>query len=110
MILFVLTFLLSTMVAFGAGVVVRRVAPAIGAVVPPRPDRWHSQPTPTLGGIGIAAGTLGGCLVLLAGVALSVEPIIWISVLLAALAMFVIGVLDDRLQLSPLAKLVSSLI
>ena len=33
----------------------------------------------------------------------------WVPVLLAALAMFVVGVLDDRLQLSPLAKLVASL-
>ena len=31
----------------------------------------------------------------------------WLPVLLAALAMFVVGVLDDRLQLSPLAKLVA---
>ena len=33
----------------------------------------------------------------------------WAPVALAALAMFVVGVLDDRLQLSPLAKLVASL-
>ena len=36
-------------------------------------------------------------------------PADWVPVPLAALAMFVVGVLDDRLQLSPLAKLVSSL-
>jgi UDP-GlcNAc:undecaprenyl-phosphate GlcNAc-1-phosphate transferase len=34
----------------------------------------------------------------------------WLPVVLAAAAMFVVGVLDDRLQLSPLAKFVSSLI
>ena len=33
----------------------------------------------------------------------------WAPVVLAALAMFVVGVLDDRLQLSPVAKLVASL-
>ena len=33
-----------------------RGAASIGAVVPPRPDRWHSAPTPTMGGIAIAAG------------------------------------------------------
>ena len=36
-------------------------------------------------------------------------PAEWMPVPLAALAMFVVGVLDDRLQLSPVAKLVSSL-
>jgi UDP-GlcNAc:undecaprenyl-phosphate GlcNAc-1-phosphate transferase len=33
----------------------------------------------------------------------------WLPVLLASLAMFVVGVLDDRLQLTPVAKLVASL-
>ena len=33
----------------------------------------------------------------------------WLSVLVAALAMFVVGLFDDRLQLSPIAKLVASL-
>jgi len=33
---------------------VRRTAPAIGAVVAPRADRWHSEPTPTMGGVAIA--------------------------------------------------------
>jgi UDP-N-acetylmuramyl pentapeptide phosphotransferase/UDP-N-acetylglucosamine-1-phosphate transferase len=34
----------------------------------------------------------------------------WAWVLLAALAMFVVGFYDDRLQLSPIAKLVASLV
>ena len=33
----------------------------------------------------------------------------WSAVLIAALAMFVVGLFDDRLQLSPVAKLVASL-
>ena len=37
---------------FAAGGLVRRVAIRAGAVVPPRPDRWHRMPTPTFGGIG----------------------------------------------------------
>jgi UDP-GlcNAc:undecaprenyl-phosphate GlcNAc-1-phosphate transferase len=39
-----------------------------------------------------------------------IAPAEWLPILLAAIAMFVVGVLDDRFQLSPLAKLVSSLI
>ena len=95
----------------GLGALVRRFAPAVGAVVPPRPDRWHNAPTPTMGGIAIALATLAGVAVaatrldLLAPSAASG----WVPVLLASLAMFVVGLADDRLQLSPLAKLVASL-
>jgi UDP-GlcNAc:undecaprenyl-phosphate GlcNAc-1-phosphate transferase len=96
----------------GFGALVRRLAPSLGAVVPPRPDRWHSAPTPTMGGIAILLGTFAG----FAAVALTLDgrgavgaERDWVPVVLAALAMFVVGVLDDRLQLSPLAKLVASL-
>ena len=110
MIEFVLAFVVATVVSVVLSGLVRRFATAIGAVVPPRADRWHSAPTPTLGGIAIAAATT------LAVVAASVvfpesfQSPTWIPILAAGLAMFAIGMLDDRVQLSPLAKLVSSLI
>jgi UDP-GlcNAc:undecaprenyl-phosphate GlcNAc-1-phosphate transferase len=91
------------------GGLVRRYAPTSGAVVPPRPDRWHSEPTPTMGGIAIAAATIAGFVALVARPDLIDVPAEWVPVPLAALAMFAVGVFDDRLQLSPLAKLVSSL-
>ncbi len=108
--LIIFTFTVAAAFAVALGSVVRRVAPAIGAVVPPRADRWHGQPTPTLGGVAIAGATTVGFLVVL--VRPDVLPWLdtWLPVPLAALAMFIIGVLDDRLQLSPLAKLVCSLI
>jgi UDP-GlcNAc:undecaprenyl-phosphate GlcNAc-1-phosphate transferase len=105
-----IAFVLATSAGVAFGGAVRRAAPAVGAVVPPRADRWHEQPTPTMGGVAIAAATVLGFLIVL------VRPDIlpwldtWMPVPIAALAMFIIGVLDDRLQLSPLAKLVSSLI
>ena len=105
-----IAFVLATSAGVAFGGAVRRAAPAVGAVVPPRADRWHDQPTPTMGGVAIAAATVLGFLIVL------VRPDIlpwldtWMPVPMAALAMFIIGVLDDRLQLSPLAKLVSSLI
>jgi UDP-GlcNAc:undecaprenyl-phosphate GlcNAc-1-phosphate transferase len=91
------------------GGLVRRYAPISGAVVPPRPDRWHTEPTPTMGGIAIAAATIAGFVALVARPDLIDVPAEWVPVPLAALAMFAVGVFDDRLQLSPLAKLVSSL-
>lgn len=102
-------FVVATALSVLLGAVVRRSAPAIGAVVPPRPDRWHNTPTPTMGGVGIAIAVVGGFLLVLLQPRLIDASFTWAAVLLAGLAMFVIGVLDDRLQLSPLAKLVSSL-
>jgi len=89
---------------------VRRTAPAIGAVVPPRADRWHSEPTPTMGGVAIAVAAVLGFGVIVGESHAMIPPAGWLPIPLAAIAMFVVGVLDDRFQLSPLAKLVASLI
>jgi UDP-GlcNAc:undecaprenyl-phosphate/decaprenyl-phosphate GlcNAc-1-phosphate transferase len=104
-----LGFLIATAAALWLGAIVRRCAPAIGAVVPPRPDRWHSNPTPTMGGIAIALGTVAGFAVIAFVPERAVVTTAWPAVLLAALSMSVVGMFDDRLQLSPVAKLVSSL-
>jgi UDP-N-acetylmuramyl pentapeptide phosphotransferase/UDP-N-acetylglucosamine-1-phosphate transferase len=57
-----IALLATFVVALGASVVLgsvmRRVAASIGAVVPPRPDRWHNEPTPTMGGVAIVAALL----------------------------------------------------
>ena len=62
-----------------------------------------------MGGIAIAAGTLLAFAMIAFRPDLVGPPADWLPVPLAAFAMFVVGVLDDRLQLSPLAKLVASL-
>ncbi len=108
--LVLLVLVIATAVAIVTGGVMRRVAPALGAVVPPRADRWHDQPTPTMGGVAIVVAAAVGFLPVL----LWPETLPWIDtwfpVPLAALAMFVIGVFDDQWQMSPVAKLVASLI
>jgi UDP-GlcNAc:undecaprenyl-phosphate GlcNAc-1-phosphate transferase len=109
-VLLILTFTLAAASAVALGALVRRAAPAVGAVVPPRADRWHDHPTPTMGGVAIASATALGFLAVIIRPDVLPWPDTWVPVPLAALAMFVVGVLDDRLQLSPLAKLVSSLI
>jgi UDP-GlcNAc:undecaprenyl-phosphate GlcNAc-1-phosphate transferase len=101
------TFFVSIAASVLLGAVMRRVSAAIGAVVPPRPDRWHNSPTPSMGGVAIAVATITGLALTVFG-ADSLGGA-WVPVLLAALAMFAVGVMDDRLQLSPLAKLVASL-
>src|SRR5688572_16195991 len=102
---------MATVTAVAMGALVRRIAPAVGAVVPPRPDRWSSAPTPTMGGIAIALSTIAGFIVVgLATPTAASASSAWAWVLLAALGMFVVGFYDDRLQLSPIAKLVASLV
>ena len=105
-----LAFLISMLACVALCALVRRTAPAIGAVVPPRADRWHSEPTPTMGGVAIAVGTVLGFGVIVGQAHAMIPPAAWLPIPLAAIAMFVVGVLDDRFQLSPLAKLVASLI
>ena len=95
--------LVSALVSFIAGALVRRAAIRAGAVVPPRPERWHRHPTPPFGGIGIAVGTFAG---LLAGGGLAVAA--W-PVLAAGAALFVAGWYDDTAPMSALAKMVSTL-
>src|SRR5688572_6131045 len=109
MIFLAIVFAITAACSVAGGAWVRRFAPASGAVVPPRPDRWHTSPTPTMGGIAIAASTVAGFTAIIARPELIGAAADWIPVPLAAVAMFVVGVFDDRLQLSPLAKLVSSL-
>ena len=108
-ILLAVVFVIAAASSLAGGALVRRLATARGAVVPPRPDRWHTAPTPTMGGIAIVAGTMAGFGALALRPDLVTPPAQWIEVPLASLAMFVVGVLDDRLQLSPVAKLVASL-
>jgi len=110
LIYFSLAFLISLAASLALCAAVRRSAPAFGAVVPPRADRWHSQPTPTMGGMAIAIAAVLGFSAVVSHVKGDVLTVAWLPIPLAAIAMFVVGVLDDRVQLSPLAKLVSSLI
>ena len=105
-----LAFLISMLASLALSGLVRRAAPAVGAVVRPRADRWHSEPTPTMGGIAIAVATVLGFGLIVGQAHSAMPPPAWLPVPLAAIAMFVVGALDDRFQLSPLAKLVSSLI
>jgi UDP-GlcNAc:undecaprenyl-phosphate GlcNAc-1-phosphate transferase len=98
-----IVFTAAVFVSFAAGAAVRLGAARLGAVVAPRPDRWHRQPTPTFGGIAIGIGTLAG-LVLSGEISGPALPI-----LAVAGALFVIGWYDDVSPMSALAKMVSSL-
>ena len=98
---------LALLIAFAAAVlltpIVRRVAIAVGAVAVPKQDRWHKQPVPLLGGIGIAAATM----IAFAFIGGDRSPVI--PALVAGMAMFLVGVVDDALHLKPSTKLTAQI-
>jgi UDP-GlcNAc:undecaprenyl-phosphate/decaprenyl-phosphate GlcNAc-1-phosphate transferase len=102
------TFLLSFVFSLLLVPFVRWLSFRTGKVSKPRKDRWHSQPTPTLGGIGMFSACM---LALLAMVALngSWGEVRWHLVAASAL-IFGLGVLDDFHPLSPPAKLVVQIV
>jgi len=77
-------------------------------VAVPSNERWHEQPTPTFGGVGIFAGFIGGILL-----ALAVGAVEWSGELAGILAgvtiVFVAGLIDDLRHLSPVAKLAAQI-
>jgi UDP-GlcNAc:undecaprenyl-phosphate GlcNAc-1-phosphate transferase len=97
------TVLAAAVASFAVAGMVRRAALARGMVVAPRPDRWHQQPTPTYGGVGVLFGLIVGAWIA-GGLGASAWP-----VLSAGIALFVAGWYDDLMPMSALAKMVSSL-
>ena len=87
---------------------VRRVSFKLGRVAQPREDRWHHQPTPTLGGVGIFLSF---------AISLLVCQLIfpdgnWVrwSFLSGSLLMFAVGLYDEFRPMSPAAKLVGQIL
>ena len=77
-------------------------------VAVPSADRWHEQPTPLLGGIGIFAGLTAG--LWLAAAAGAFEPTeALLGIYLGCALIFVSGLVDDVYGLNPLAKLAAQI-
>ncbi len=74
----------------------------LGWVARPRADRWHKSPTALMGGIGIFGGAL-------AGWAVTGEWRTMLPLLIASGLMFVLGFVDDRVQLRPHHKLLGQI-
>jgi UDP-GlcNAc:undecaprenyl-phosphate GlcNAc-1-phosphate transferase len=64
------------------------------------PHKRHSNPTPIAGGFILIAGLLAGSLIKLAELPTSFQ-----GILIAAVMIFLMGLIDDRLNLSPVLKL-----
>ena len=95
-------------VSFACMPLLRRVAFRVGVVDRPDALRVHTRPTALLGGAGILAGFLAGMIVAwrmdaFADVFLTITPPL--GVCLGAIAIYIVGQLDDILDVSPPAKL-----
>jgi UDP-GlcNAc:undecaprenyl-phosphate GlcNAc-1-phosphate transferase len=82
--------------------VVRQIGFRLGYVVKPREDRWHREPTPTLGGVAIATTVL-----LLASVQADGSRL-WV-LLLGSGVIFLVGLVDDLISLKPYSKLIAEI-
>lgn len=80
----------------------RWLAIRLDVVARPRADRWHRSVVPMLGGVAIGSATLLTGLITGLGATLP-------AVLFASMAMFVMGLVDDILQLRPATKLVTQI-
>ncbi len=87
---------------------VRYVSIQRGLVVEPRMDRWHHDPTPTMGGIGIV---LAFSVTIIVSWILnpSQAEIPW-GILAGALVIFILGLYDDIKELSPPMKITGQLV
>lgn len=91
-----MTVVIAAIVSFLAALalvpICRRVALRLGYIATPKPDRWHTTPTPILGGIVIA-------IVPLVGSVLGADVQRFWPLLAAAAALFIVGLLDDVIGL-----------
>lgn len=95
-------------IAFGLSLaatsVCERVGRRVGMVAPLRNDRWHRAPVPLLGGVAIALGAL----LPLTGVPGGSPRLALLT--LTALAVMVVGLVDDAWSLSPQLKLICQIL
>lgn len=95
-----LAFLISLSSSLILVPLVRWATKKTGQVAQPRQDRWHSQPTPSLGGIAIFAAF--ALAVLSTGTKMQLP---W-GLLIGSGVAFLLGIIDDLRGISPQAKLV----
>ena len=83
---------------------VREIAQKKGFVAKPKTDRWHKRPTALLGGVAIYLATI---LVFALFVAPQTETLV---ILFGSSILFVVGLVDDILQIKPYQKLIGQFI
>ncbi len=77
-------------------------------VAVPSGERWHDQPTPTFGGVGIYAGFVAAVLLAVAVGAVESSSEL-LGILAGVTLVFLAGLVDDLRHLSPIAKLAAQI-
>ena len=95
-----LTFVIALFASIILVPIIRVIARRLGKVAQPRGDRWHSQPTPYLGGVAIFGAF---AIALIFSGRWGSMPL---GLLIGAGIAFLVGVIDDFYNLSPQTKLV----
>jgi UDP-GlcNAc:undecaprenyl-phosphate GlcNAc-1-phosphate transferase len=97
-----LPFLAGFLIALVLVPVARMLAHRTNIVARPRNDRWHRGTVPLLGGVAMAGGMFFGAILL----NVAAEIVVPLS---AAMAMFIVGLVDDALALKPTTKLIAQI-
>ena len=83
--------------------IVRGLARHFGMVAKPKNDRWHKRPTALMGGVAIFLPVVLICALMVGG-----SPQFWV-VLGSSTLLFLVGLVDDVLNLKPYQKLIGQL-
>jgi len=104
-----LPLVLSFVVALGLTPVVILAARRWGMVARPKEDRWHSRPTALLGGIALFVAFMAGALPFLEFTNSTTRMRV-VGVLVGAALIFVLGLIDDLVQIKPASKLIGQIV
>lgn len=101
---YLLVGLIAFIVSMGLTFLVREMATRLGYVAKPKADRWHKKPTAMMGGLSVFLATVGLSL-------LFVERTNEFLIVLAASSfLFLVGLLDDLINIKPYQKLIGQFI
>ncbi|MBI5482549.1 MAG: hypothetical protein HY906_27080 [Deltaproteobacteria bacterium] len=102
--MYVWSFLLALGLSVALTPLVRALARRFNFVAAPRADRWHRKPTALFGGVGIWLGFIIAYLVFRDRAAQGGGLVVACSS-----AMFLLGLVDDKVRLKPYAKLIGQI-
>lgn len=102
---YIVIFICSLVVTLISIPVIRRFALKFGFVDAPAQRKMHRNPIPLLGGVGIFAGAVGAVLTSQEAYAHQGVPRTILGAVLAGSLVALVGLLDDRLRLNPLVRL-----
>lgn len=100
------TFLVALGLSLVLTLIIRAAARRLSLVAKPRADRWHKKPTALFGGVAIFIA-----FALTIGVLERPAPVPGLSLLLlCTTGMFIVGLVDDIVQLKPYAKMIGQIL